>query len=186
MTGDPELTPEGRHGLLTVARMALERALRRGLPVSLNLPDIRRGAFVTLRIGEELRGCLGHVSPDRALGELIPGLAVAAARDDPRFPPLSPEELGRVRIEISVLTTPQVVDPADPAAIVIGRDGLMVERGSARGLLLPQVAPEQGWGPAEFLAATCEKAGLPRTAWREPGTRVLAFQADVFEEDHQE
>lgn len=166
--------------------MALERALRRGLPVSIHLPDLRRGAFVTLRIGVELRGCLGHISPDRPLGELIPGLAVAAARDDPRFPPLTPDELDQVTIEISVLTTPQVVDPGDSSVIVIGRDGLIVERGSARGLLLPQVAPEQRWSARQFLDATCEKAGLPRGSWREPGTRVLTFQADVFEEENQE
>lgn len=157
--------------------------MRRGLPVSLHLPVIRRGAFVTLRIGEELRGCLGHVSADRPLGELISGLAVAAAREDPRFPPLTSEEVPQVTIEISVLTAPQVVDPTDPSAIVIGRDGVIVERGTARGLLLPQVAPEHGWGPAQLLEATCEKAGLPRGAWREPGTRVLTFQADVFEEE---
>jgi AmmeMemoRadiSam system protein A len=169
--------------LLAVARMALEHALRRGLPVSIRLPAVCRGAFVTLRMGDELRGCLGHIRADRPLGDLIPGLAVSAARDDPRFRPLTPDELGRVRIEISVLTTPTPVDPLDPGSILIGRDGLIVERGKARGLLLPQVAPELGWGPAQFLEATCEKAGLPKGTWREPGTRVLTFQADVFEEE---
>ena len=184
ITGDPELTPEGRHGLLNAARMALKRALRRGLPVSIHVPTICRGAFVTLRIGEELRGCLGHIDADRSLADLIPALAVSAAREDPRFPPLSPDELDLVTIEISVLARPQVVDPDDPSVIVIGRDGLIVERGSTRGLLLPQVAPEQRWGAVQFLDATCEKAGLPRGAWREPGTRVLTFQADVFEEEN--
>jgi len=138
---------------------------------------------VTLRVGPELRGCLGHITADQSLGDLIPMLAVAAAFEDPRFPRLAEGELDHVTIEISVLSTPTAVDPAEPGAVVIGRDGLIVERGSARGLLLPQVAPEQHWAPAQFLDATCEKAGLPAGAWREPGTRVLTFQADVFDEE---
>lgn len=134
-------------------------------------------------MGRELRGCLGHLAADRPLADLIPELAVAAAREDPRFAPLDRSELARVGIEISVLTAPRPVDPREGNALVIGRDGLVVERGAARGLLLPQVAPELGWGREAFLEATCEKAGLPRSAWREPGTRVLTFQADVFEEE---
>ena len=156
------------------------------MPPAPVLPAIRRGAFVTLRVGPELRGCLGHVAPDRPLADLIPGLAVAAAQEDPRFSPVSREELDDVTIEISVLTTARPVDAREPSAIVVGRDGLIVERGRARGLLLPQVASEQGWGPAAFLAATCQKAGLEPGAWRKPGTRVLAFQADTFEEENQE
>jgi AmmeMemoRadiSam system protein A len=174
--------------LLAAARAALRRALGRGADPTPTgaLPAIRRGAFVTLRIGDELRGCLGHITADRPLADLVPGLAVAAAREDPRFPPLAAGELDRVNIEVSVLSTPTAVDPAGPGAIVSGRDGLIVERGRARGLLLPQVAPEQGWGPEAFLDATCEKAGLSAGAWREPGTRVLTFQADVFDEETRE
>ena len=140
---------------------------------------------MTLRVGEELRGCLGHIAADRPLADLIPDLTVAAAREDPRFPPVARDEVDRIRIEISVLSPPQEVDATDPRAIQIGRDGLMVERGEARGLLLPQVAPEHRWTAEEFLEATCEKAGLPRHAWREPGTRVSTFLADVFEEENQ-
>lgn len=98
---------------------------------------------------------------------------------------MSGDELDAVLIEISVLTPAHPVDARAPGAIVIGRDGLIVEQGGARGLLLPQVAPEQGWGPTAFLAATCQKAGLAPDAWREPGTRVLTFQADIFEEESQ-
>lgn len=172
-----------------MARAALRQALGHDQGVAAMFGGdltLRRGAFVTLRIGDELRGCLGHIAADRPLGGLIPSLAVSAAQEDPRFPPLSPDELDRVRIEVSVLTEPRVVDPRDPSSIVIGRDGLIVERGNARGLLLPQVAPELRWGPAQFLDATCEKAGLPKGAWREPGTRVLTFQADVFDEESRE
>jgi len=173
--------------LLAAARTALQRALGRKAagasePPAAGFPIVRRGAFVTLRIGHDLRGCLGHIAADRLLGDLVPELAVAAAQEDPRFPPITAGELDRVTIEISVLSTPSVLAAAEPGAVVIGRDGLIVERGRARGLLLPQVAAEQGWGPEPFLDATCDKAGLPAGAWREPGTRVLTFQADVFDE----
>lgn len=170
--------------LLALARAALHRELGRdsdGTRLGGAPPLTRRGAFVTLRVGVELRGCLGHVTGDRALAELIPGLAVAAAREDPRFAPICAEELDRISIEISVLSVPRPV-PRPPEAIEIGRDGLIVERGRARGLLLPQVAPEQGWGALAFLEATCKKAGLAPGAWREPETRVFAFAADVFKE----
>jgi len=167
-----------------MARAALRQVLGRHAEAALAggaLPLTRRGAFVTLRVGEELRGCLGRVAADRALADLIPELAVAAAREDPRFPPVRAEELDRMSIEISVVSAPRPV-PHPPEAIEIGRDGLIVERGRARGLLLPQVAPEQGWGALAFLEATCEKAGLSPGAWREPETRVFAFAADVFKE----
>ena len=129
----------------------------------------------------DLRGCIGRVSGDLPVGELVRALALAAAREDPRFPPVTAAEVEALHIEISVLRPPRPV-PAPPADIHIGRDGLLVERGRARGLLLPQVAAEHGWGARTFLDAACEKAGLPPGAWREPGTRVLAFEADVFQE----
>jgi uncharacterized protein len=111
-------------------------------------------------------------------------MTVAAAQDDPRFPPVTPEELPGLALEISVLTRPALLlpPPADPRRVVIGRDGLIVRRGEHLGLLLPQVATEYHWGPEAFLAATCRKAGLPPDAWQEPDTEVLAFQADVFGE----
>jgi len=94
----------------------------------------------------------------------------------------TPDELPGLRIEISALTEPVALAPTVPERILIGRDGLLVRRGGASGLLLPQVATEYHWEPEAFLAATCRKAGLPPHAWREPGTEVLAFQADVFGE----
>ena len=110
-------------------------------------------------------------------------MAVAAARDDPRFAPVSREELPSLALEISVLSEPTPL-PAPVAAerIVVGRDGLIVRRERLIALLLPQVAREYHWGPEAFLAATCRKAGLPPDAWREPATEVLTFQADVFGE----
>jgi AmmeMemoRadiSam system protein A len=175
--------------LLALARRAIAAALA-GDPAPA-LPDIpgarlHRGAFVTLEEKRDgaLRGCIGRIAGDRPLGDVVRNIAVSAAIDDPRFPAVAPEELPELRIEISVLGEPSPFEPAGspPRALVIGRDGLMVRRGSALGVLLPQVATEHGLGPEAFLAAACRKAGLGPHAWREPGTRVLTFQADVFGE----
>lgn len=145
---------------------------------------LRRGAFVTLLASETLRGCIGRVTADRLLGEVVRDMTVAAARDDPRFPPVAIDELAELRIAISVLgDLVRIAAPlVDPGRIVIGRDGLVVRRGRAVGLLLPQVAVEYEWDAVAFLAATCRKAGLAADAWRDPATEVLAFAADVFAE----
>jgi AmmeMemoRadiSam system protein A len=104
---------------------------------------------------------------------------VAAALEDPRFPPVTLRELPGLRIEISALTVPE---PADAERVEVGRHGLIVTRGSRKGLLLPQVASEWGWDRAQFLSQTCRKAGLPAEAWREPGTLVEWFEAEVWGE----
>lgn len=132
--------------------------------------------------GHDLRGCIGHVSGDRPLGVVIRQVAVSAARSDPRFPPVQLAELSALRIEISVLEKPVLVETANLSRLVIGRDGLLVRRGRAQAVLLPQVAVEQGLGPEAFLSAVCHKAGLPPGSWREPATRVFTFTADVFVE----
>jgi AmmeMemoRadiSam system protein A len=147
---------------------------------------LHRGAFVTLteRAGGALRGCIGHIAADRALGVVVGEMAIAAAQDDPRFAPVTRDELPALNLEISVLAEPAPLPvPVDPARVVIGRDGLIVRRERAMALLLPQVAPEYHWGPEAFLAATARKAGLAPDAWREPGTDVFTFQADVFGEE---
>jgi AmmeMemoRadiSam system protein A len=182
-----ELTAEDRAALLALARGAVEACVR-GRPAP-DLPvapavRLRRGAFVTLEVGGALRGCLGRIAGDRALGEVIRSMAAAAAREDPRFPPVAADELEDLRVEISVLGELTPLPAAALGALVIGRDGLLVRRGRASGLLLPQVASEQGWRPEEFLAATCRKAGLAVDAWREPGTECFSFPADVFGETH--
>ena len=130
--------------------------------------------------GHDLRGCIGHIMGDRPLGEIVRQVAVSAARSDPRFPPVPLAELGELRIEISVLTPPVRVAPAELHRLVIGRDGLLVRRGRAQAVLLPQVATEQGFGPEAFLNAVCHKAGLAPGSWREPDTHVSTFTADVF------
>jgi uncharacterized protein len=133
-------------------------------------------------VGGDLRGCIGHVSGDRPLGEVIRQIAVSAARSDPRFAPVTLEELPELRIEISLLSEPVRVATSDLSRLVIGRDGLLVRRGRAQAVLLPQVATEQGFGPEAFLNAVCHKAGLAPGSWREPATQVFTFTADVIVE----
>jgi AmmeMemoRadiSam system protein A len=172
---------------LALARRAIVAALAgEPAPAVPDVPGARlhRGAFVTLEEKRDgaLRGCIGRIAGDRPLGEVVRTVAVSAAVDDPRFPPVPAEELPELRIEISVLGEPSPFEPRDTGTLVIGRDGLQVRRGRALGLLLPQVATEHGLGPEEFLGAACRKAGLGPHAWREPGTQVFTFQADAFGE----
>lgn len=137
-------------------------------------------AFVTLRLGDRLRGCIGSIEDDEPLAEVVARCAADAATRDPRFPPLPPSDLPRVRLEISVLTPFRRV--ADPAETEVGRHGVMVEQGPHRALLLPQVAGEWGWDRDTFLSQTCVKAGLSADAWR-TGAAVHTFEAQVFGED---
>ena len=183
---DPELTAADRAALFGLARATLAAHLTgRPLPPIPEVPGagLKRGAFVTLYERGALRGCIGHIAADRALGGVVQEMAIAAARDDPRFAPVEPDELAQIAVEISVLSQPVLIPtPIEAARVVVGRDGVIVRRERRIGLLLPQVATEQAWGPEAFLAAACRKAGLPPDAWREPATQVLAFQADVFGE----
>ena len=137
------------------------------------------GAFVTLHKRGDLRGCIGHIGTDEPLGQVVPRCAVSAASSDPRFPPIAPGELDALDIEISLLGPMEPI--AGPQDVVVGRHGLMVERGWQRGLLLPQVATEWNWMAAEFLEQTCHKAGLPRDAWQ-AGAKIWRFEAEVFAE----
>jgi AmmeMemoRadiSam system protein A len=161
---------------------------RPGMPATPGL-DQCRGAFVSLHAGGELRGCIGALDPTRPLAELIDELAVAAATRDPRISPHEAGELATIHIEISVLTPARAI--TSPAAIRVGDHGLVVARGSRRGLLLPQVAVERGWNAETFLHHTCLKAGLDGEAWRPwaAGTaadlQVQVFTAQVFGEPRQ-
>jgi AmmeMemoRadiSam system protein A len=137
------------------------------------------GAFVTLHKDGDLRGCIGHIEPSEPLGKVVPRSAVAASSRDPRFPPVTASELEAIDIEISLLGPLEAI--AGPQDIVVGRDGLVVERGRQRGLLLPQVATEWGWDAETFLAHTCKKAGLPKDAWQK-GAKLWKFEAEVFGE----
>jgi AmmeMemoRadiSam system protein A len=159
-----------------VRQSTIQSATRDPQPAILARPG---GAFVTLHKRGDLRGCIGHIEPTEPLGRVVPRCAVAACSSDPRFPPVAAGELDALDIEISLLGPLEAI--AGPQDIVVGRDGLVVERGWQRGLLLPQVATEWGWDAQTFLAHTCQKAGLPRDAWQK-GAKVWRFEAEVFGE----
>jgi len=137
-----------------------------------------RGAFVCIHKGKELRGCIGMIEARASLWDTIKRMAVEAAFGDPRFCALVPEELDKIDIEISVLTPLQKI--RKPSEVEIGRHGLYIRKGFHSGLLLPQVATEQGWNRTQFLEWTCKKAGLSLNAWRDRDVEIYTFSADVF------
>lgn len=146
----------------------------------------KSGVFVTITDSGGLRGCIGYAEPVMPLHEALRLAAVAAATEDPRFDPLRPEDLDAVRFEVTVLDEPALIRAGTPqeyiSAIIPGRDGLIVRRGGASGLLLPQVAAEYGWSAREFLENTCRKAGLDPDSWMQVGTDVYRFGGRVFAE----
>jgi len=169
-----------RQALLQLARAAVARAI--GMPSTLAAPPaiaMRAGAFVSLHLGHDLRGCIGYLEADSPLVDVVERCAASAAVSDPRFPSLSATEWPRVTIEISVLGPLELV--AQINEIEIGRHGLVAALGVHRGLLLPQVAVEWNWTAGEFIEHTCRKAGLPGDAWRK-GATLHKFEADVFAE----
>ena len=127
-----------------------------------------------------MRGCIGTLSPHGDLTRSVPEYALRAALEDPRFAPLSAGELAECEIEISILSPPEPIE--GPDEIEIGSDGLILEGRGRRGLLLPQVATEWGFDAERFLGEVARKAGLPPEAWRDEGTKVWAFRAEVFSE----
>ncbi len=174
-------TPQERQAILRFARDAIAAHFE-GTSVdaaAAGVPRIRAGAFVTLDMQGELRGCIGYPRADRWLPDVLAQCAVSAAVGDPRFPALRFDELDSVEIEVSVLGPLQAVGRVEE--IEVGRDGLIISRGFAKGLLLPQVATERNWDRETFLAHTCLKAGLPRDAWRS-GAVIERFEAEVFSE----
>lgn len=140
---------------------------------------VHGGAFVSLHAAGDLRGCIGHVEPDEPLGIVVPRCAVAAASEDPRFPPVAATEVSALDIEVSLLGPLEPI--STPHDIEIGRHGVVVAQTWRRGLLLPQVATEWGWSAEELLAHTCHKAGLARDAWKR-GAQLWRFEAEVFSE----
>jgi AmmeMemoRadiSam system protein A len=180
------LSEETRQQLLAVARGTLEAHFRGDPPPRLSSDRAEtfgdpRAVFVTLRMGDRLRGCIGTLAPEGDLARTVPRFALRAALEDPRFPALTAQELSECTIEISVLTAPRSLE--DPEEIVIGRDGLILEFGGRRGLLLPQVATEWEFDRTTFLGELSRKAGLPPEAWRQPGAKLWSFQAEVFSEE---
>ena len=192
--GEAFLSEEEGELLLKLARRTLEAWCKEGGLLSLEGLDFperlkeKRGAFVTLRRGPFLRGCVGYTANIKPLAEAVRDNTINAAFRDSRFEPVRAEELPEITIEISALTPGD--SPESPMRavqsideIVIGRDGVCIEcDGEKGGLLLPQVATEHGWTTEEFLDAVCHKAGYPPGAWRDPAYRLYRFSAQVFSE----
>ena len=176
-----------RQTLLTVARERISSTLT-GTPPSFPPRraelEVAGGAFVTLHAlsgtVRRLRGCIGHIESTRPVYDTVNDAAYAAAFRDPRFPPLTADELGSVELEVSVLSRLERI--TDTRIIVPGTHGIMIEQGRRSGLLLPQVASERDWDRETFLEQTCLKAGLPPGAWSNPDTVIRIFTADVFDE----
>lgn len=172
-----------RETLLRIAREAIAARLA-NRPYS--IPDVPPallrpgGAFVTLHRSGDLRGCIGRIDAPDPLAEVVAECAVSAAIRDPRFPPVTRDELPLLQLEISILTPLEPV--GDVSEIDVGRHGLVLRQGFHSGLLLPQVATEWGWDRDTFLAQTCRKAGLPADAWRR-GAEIFKFEAEVFGEE---
>ncbi|KPJ63507.1 hypothetical protein AMK68_03790 [candidate division KD3-62 bacterium DG_56] len=181
------LSDEHKHTLLGIARSCVQAAVAgEARPYDSADPTLceRRGAFVTLKTADgRLRGCIGYPEARYPLYESVARAAAAAATEDWRFPPVTPEELGDIRIEVSALSPIEPV--SDLSSIEVGRHGLVAEMGDQRGLLLPQVPGEYGWNREQFLSHTCEKAGLSPNAWRK-GAKMYAFTAEVFGEEEQQ
>jgi uncharacterized protein len=175
------LTAEQRQTLLALARASIERSI--GDPradeaaVTVDWPEAS-GVFVTIKRRGQLRGCLGTLENRAGLAAEVVRCAADSATKDPRFPPVTREELPELSLDISVLGPLEPI-AARPEAFTIGVHGLVVEQDFHRGLLLPQVATEWGWDGEQFLRQTCVKAGLPPGAWRQ-GARVYRFAAEVF------
>jgi MEMO1 family protein len=177
------LKDDEKKTLLTFARESISRYLTtRTLPLANKLParmGFMQGAFVTLKKGGQLRGCIGHIPGDEELGRTVGAMALEAAFGDPRFPPVQLSEVKSLEIEISVLTPLKRVATADE--IVVGRDGVLMSKAGASAVFLPQVAPENNWGRAEMLDNLCVKAGLQTGCWKKDA-QFQVFQAEVFNE----
>lgn len=179
-----KLSDEEKKILLQIARKSIEEEFGRE-PVNFNQNfsetlNQKCGVFVTLTIDDELRGCIGYIIGDKPLYELVYEVAKKSAFEDPRFYPLTEEELDAIEIEISVLSPPKKIHSIDE--IKVGEHGLIIQKGPFHGLLLPQVATKYNWTVKEFLEHTCLKAGLSKTEWKDPQTKIEIFTADVFSE----
>ncbi|MBR9677392.1 TIGR00296 family protein [Candidatus Woesearchaeota archaeon] len=182
------LSQEQGKKLLVLARQSIKNALDSEV---LDLNDYVEfsqscGVFVTIKQHGELRGCIGYPQAIYPLREAVSKAAMAAAFEDPRFESLKKEDFDSLKFEVSVLTAPKLVEHHSsldiPNKIIIGVDGLIVKKGHYSGLLLPQVATEQKWDAEQFLAFTCQKAGLEKDCWQNSNTQVYSFKAQIFKE----
>ena len=177
------LNEQQQKTLIKLARDTISLYVKNGQRITFSSTEQKLqencGAFVTLKIDGDLRGCIGFITSHRPLYETIIDVAIAAATEDPRFPPLRKDELEIINIEISVLSPLRKIE--DIKEIEVGKHGLIISKGFHRGLLLPQVATENNWDKITFLRHTCLKAGLPTDAWQQ-GATIEIFSAQVFGE----
>jgi len=182
-----KLNKEEQEAALKLARNTLERAFDNNVQKyedykNYDIFKEKRGVFVTLYKNGELRGCIGLIEPPEVpLGQAIQQMALSAAFNDHRFLPLTQDELGQIKIEISVLTVPKRIKSIEE--IELGKHGVIVKKGLNQGVFLPQVATETGWTKEQFLSELCyQKAGLDRNCWQDPSAEFYIFEAQVFEE----
>jgi len=178
--------------LVCLARTAVEKYLQESVIIKPEKETSEKaGVFVTLNYltpnrREDLRGCIGFTLPEKTLYQSVIEAALAAATEDPRFPPLDVRELNNIVFEVSVLTPPQEIRVNNPAdyrkQVEIGRDGLILQWRFGSGLLLPQVPVELNWDVEEYLANICYKAGAPPDVWVDPSSKLYKFQSTVFKE----
>ena len=144
------------------------------------------GVFVTINDKSGLRGCIGYPLAVKKLSDALTDAAISASTDDPRFPSIRQNELNDLVFEVTVLTSPEEISTSSPEEIIqevkIGRDGLIIEKDSQSGLLLPQVPVEYNWDVVDFLNHTCHKAGLPNGSWKDKDTKISKFQGIIFRE----
>ncbi len=180
------LTPHDGDLLLRIAKSEIADAVaHEPKPKIHHFPfmEEQRGIFVTLTKNGQLRGCIGFPYPVMPLGEAVRQAAVAAALEDPRFRPVTADELKSIDLEVTVLTVPVAVegDPEGrPDKVVVGKHGLIIKGRGTSGLLLPQVATDYGWNATEFLDHTCMKAGLSGGCWRDPRVELLTFEGQIL------
>ncbi len=176
---------------VTIARTSINHHIKRERIPEFKIPDHfkeKSGVFVTINRypDHSLRGCIGYPEPQFPLVEALIDAAKSASTRDPRFPPVNVKELNKIIIEVSILTPPQLIKADKPLdyikQIKIGRDGLIIEKGISRGLLLPQVPVEWKWDIREFLSQTCIKAGLMADCWFDKETKIYKFSAEIFSE----
>ena len=183
---DPSINRDEQEKLLRWVRATIEAAVRgkrqREIPEAEVTEGLRapRGVFVTLKKQGELRGCIGKMDFERPLWANAVEAAVASALEDSRFPPVAPQELDEIAIEISILDQPEELP--EPGRFDVRRHGIIVQKGWRHALLLPKVAQEQGWDATKTLEKLCWKAGLPMAAWRDPAARLQVFTAFDFGE----
>ena len=178
--------------LVKTARQAVTEFLSNGNRIKLEAEyekkfSFNSGVFVTLNKPDGLRGCIGFPMPEKKLSRAIIEGAIAAATEDPRFPPVTTKEFDGITFEVTVLTPPVEIDVSDPveylSKIKVGRDGLIIRHSFYSGLLLPQVPGEYGWSVEEFLQHTCHKAGLEKDFWKSGKAKIEKFEGIVFKEE---